>query len=340
MEIKQQQSVLQKLINTFRINQQQIGFGAYAAELSFYVIWSLIPLILSLANVVAVLPIDQGDFIMTVQRVLPDEVEPAIMPLLTSYLDQTSTGIFSIGLIISLWPASNIYNTIQRVFNNIYKVEEPPNAIIGRLFAYIMTVIAVIGGIAFSFVLVFGETVLNFIENTFHLNLTFLDYLIQSSPFIAFVAVLVVLILMYHFIPNVNWSIKYAIPGAVFAMIGFILVSQLFTIYLSFTKHGASNGTMGVFVVFVIWLYFNTMILAVGAFLNVFIHDYFEVSHLVQYKGLGSDDTEPIQSENYRDHVFYQKHFVDKIYKPESTEMMIEEVVNDNKGARKVNESF
>lgn len=331
MEIKRQ-SVLQKLINTFQLNQQQIGFGSYAAELSFYVIWSIVPLALALANVVAVLPINQEDFVLVMQRVLPDEVEPAIMPLIQSYLDQTSTGVFSFSLIISLWPASNIYNTLQRVLNTIYKVDKPTNAVIGRVFAYVSTIVTVIGGIALSFVFVFGETVLNFLRNTFNINLWLLDYIVEQSAIIGLVTVFTALIFVYYFIPDINLRFRYAIPGALFSTLGFILVSQLFTIYVSMTNRGTGNGTMGVFVIFVIWLYFNSMILALGAYLNIFVHDYVEKSPYIPYKGLIQDTLTAISSDNYQTNLAKKAHFMDEIYKKSDTEDIMRTVTNRERG--------
>ncbi|MBG9988745.1 YihY/virulence factor BrkB family protein [Aerococcaceae bacterium DSM 111176] len=330
MEIKRQ-SVLQKLFNTFQLNQQQIGFGSYAAELSFYVIWSIVPLALALANVVAVLPINQVDFVEVMQRVLPDEVEPAIMPLLESYLNQTSTGVFSFSLVISLWPASNIYNTLQRVLNTIYKVDKPTNAVLGRVFAYVSTIVVVIGGIALSFVFVFGETVLNFLRNTFQINLWVLDYIVQQSAIIGLISVFVALLFVYYFIPDIKLPFKYAIPGALFSTLGFLIVSQLFTIYVSMTNRGTGNGTMGVFVVFVIWLYFNSMILALGGYINIFVHDYVEKSPFIPYKGIVQETPKVISSDDYQSNLAKQAHFMNEIYKKPDDDIL-SQVTNRGRG--------
>ena len=73
-----------KLFKTFQVNRDQLQFGTYAAELSFYIIWALIPIMLALANVIAVLPISQQEILAAMQSALPSEVESVLIPLLES----------------------------------------------------------------------------------------------------------------------------------------------------------------------------------------------------------------------------------------------------------------
>ncbi|AXY25641.1 hypothetical protein CL176_06315 [Suicoccus acidiformans] len=273
-----QGSRMKRVVKTFQINSEQLRFGSYAAELSFYIIWAIVPIMLALANVISVLPIDQQAIISVMEAALPDEVEVTLIPILEGYLTSTSTGIFSLSLIISLWPASNVFNTIQRVFNLIYKAPPRPNFILARLFAYVFTLAIVFAFVAGTFVNVFGEIVLNFIDSILDMPVTtnLFGLIFQQKWLIWGLAIFGVLLLIYHFIPNVQWHIKYALPGTIFALIGFIVVSQLFTVYTAIAGDSISNNTIGVFIILIIWLYFNMIVLSLGAYLNVLVHDYYE----------------------------------------------------------------
>lgn len=274
-----------KLFKTFQVNREQLQFGSYAAELSFYIIWALIPIMLALANVIAVLPISQTEIIGAIELALPNEVESVLLPILQSYLQNTSTGVFSVGLIISLWPASKVFNTVQRVINTIYKAKPRKNFFLARGFAYLFTFAVVLIVSALAFLFIFGETILQFINEVFRVDLSFLNVVLQQGWIVGLVVFFALLAMMYYFIPNVDWKFKYAIPGTIFAMVGFALVSQLFTIYIAFTGNEAnSNSTIGALIVLIIWLYFNAMVLSIGAYINVFYHDFKEKSywHLVE----------------------------------------------------------
>ena len=269
-------SRIERLIKTFQLNSQQLSFGSYAAELSFYIIWAIVPLMLAIANTIAVLPFSSDQIITTISQVIPDQVQSLLIPLLEDYLNSTSTGVFSLGLIISLWPASNVFNTIQRVFNTIYKTQPRQNMFVARAFAYIFTVALVISGIGLGFVVVFGETIFNFIQETFMIDLGILHFIVRQSGAIGFILVAGLLLIMYHFIPNVTWPLKYSIPGTVVSLIGFSLISQLFSLVVGLMGKSTSNQTIGVFIILIIWLYFNAMVVTVGAFINVFYYDFKE----------------------------------------------------------------
>lgn len=274
-----QPSIFNRLMKTFQVNNQQLAFGSYAAELSFYVIWALVPLLLALSNIISILPYSEMEIIHTIQMALPDEVEVAIIPLLESYLTGTSTGLLSLSLIISLWPASNVFNTLKRVLNTIYKTEPRQNFFIERFFAYVFTLVIVIVLVVFTFGLVFGEFIIKYIQDVFDLEFFLLTFLVNQGWLLGILGVFILLMSIYHFMPNVKWPIKYSLPGTIFTLIGFIVVSQLFNVYMRVAGGNVGGGTIGVFMVAIIWLYLNAMVIAIGAYINVFYHDFKDKSY-------------------------------------------------------------
>ena len=58
-------------------------------------------------------------------------------------------------------------------------------------------------------------------------------------------------------------------------MNGFLLVSQLFSLYISFAwKQAPGSGAIGVFIVLMIWLYLLGNVFILGGILNVIYYDY------------------------------------------------------------------
>lgn len=325
----EQPSVVKRLIKTFQVNNRQLAFGSYAAELSFYVIWALVPLMLALSNIIAVLPFTEAEIIETIQMALPDEVEVTIIPLLETYLTGTSAGLFSLSLVISLWPASNVFNTLQRVLNTIYKTEPRKNFFISRLFAYVFTLILVIVLVTFTFVLVFGETIITYIRDVFNIQLLVLDFFVNQGWLLGVLGVFILLLGIYQYIPNVQWKWIYAIPGSVFTLLGFTLVSQLFNVYMAIAGGNVGSGTIGVFIVAIIWLYLNAMVIAMGAYINVFFHDFKEKSYwrLVEetrtYRNFAS------YSANYNQYDSIHNQFNNIIYKDNSHKYQKKGEMND-----------
>ena len=90
---------------------------------------------------------------------------------------------------------------------------------------------------------------------------------------------------------------------------------------------------MGVFLIFVIWLYLNSIILAIGGYLNVFVFDYIEKSNQIIYKGLEKAPRKVIQSDGYIDNLMHQAHFMDEIKKSKTHVELINHATKKQRGS-------
>ena len=127
---------------------------------------------------------------------------------------------------------------------------------------------------AVSVLFIFGEQFLRLIGDFFSLNLStiILDFSFIKWGML-FITVFLLLSFMYFAIPNVKWSFLYALPGGFFATIGFVLISQLFSIYIHYAgRNLTANGAFGTLIVFMIWLYFIANVMILGGVLNVIIY--------------------------------------------------------------------
>ncbi|MBD3949910.1 YihY/virulence factor BrkB family protein [Tuanshanicoccus lijuaniae] len=298
-------TVIQRLLKVFALNPQR-KFGSYAAELSFYIIWAIIPLLLAFANVVSILPFSAQEIMSLIERALPNEVGSFLLPILDSYLKSTSSSAFSIALIISLWPASNVFNALQRILNRIFKAPLRNNAIIARGFSYVFTLAIVLVIFTTTIVFTFGEVVLSYISSTLHIDIPLIGAILQQGGLIGFIGLFLLMFFIYQFMPNVKWRPKYALMGAFVATIGFGLISQLFTIYLSFNKNIDSNSAIGIFIVALIWLYYNIMVIAIGAYVAVVWHDFDTYSYVELVEMSHEKRVFKAQSDQYQS-VYYQQ---------------------------------
>lgn len=297
--VNEKPTTFQRLLKVLAVNPQR-KFGSYAAELSFYIIWAVVPLLLAIANVIAVLPFSSDQIVSVINDAMPAEVSEVIVPILESYIASTSVKALSLGLIISLWPASNVFNAVQRILNTIFKAKPRKNALISRGFAYIFTLALVVLIFSLTLVFVFGETILNYITTTFGIEIPFVGAILQNSGLIGLLSLFVLMFSIYQFMPNVSWAPKYASVGAIVALIGFGLISQLFTLYLSFNKNIDSNSAIGIFIVVIIWLYYNMMVISLGAYATVIYHDYCERDYLEMVAETTEVKTFEAKSEHFK----------------------------------------
>lgn len=78
-----------------------------------------------------------------------------------------------------------------------------------------------------------------------------------------------VFFIIYWIVPNLKLRWKSVIPGTLFATIGWILTSLIFSFYVSsFGNFSNTYGSIGAIIVLMMWLYFSAIILILGGQLN------------------------------------------------------------------------
>ena len=259
------------------IKQNKIPLlGSYASEMAFYIIWALVPIMLVIANVIVILPVSQEAIISVIRNGLPEEVSGLLVPLLESYtqqVDKDLTGM-ALGILISLWPASNVFNTLQRVLNSMYNAV-PRKTILARAFAYLFTLAFVVVYSMIVILMLVGERILDFLETVIRVKVVPLEWLVSQSWLFAICGLFLLLMCIYHFIPNVDWKWQDSLVGATLATLGFVGISQLLSFYIDYAaRNVTSNNTIGVFISLMIWLYFNCLAVMVGAYVNLIWYKY------------------------------------------------------------------
>lgn len=245
-----------------------------AAEMAYYLLLSLVPILLVIANVIPLLPIDPAEVLGLIEQAFPGDVSDLLMPIVTGYLESGSGGAISIGLLASIWSASKVFTTMRRVLDEVYGSNVPSNFIIARLLSLaVMLMILFVVGFA-VFIFIFGEQIFGFINNLFGIELPFVQLILQlrwiALPLILFVVGLVI----YDIVPNHHLKWKYAIPGSVFMTIGLVLLSQSFSLITRFIGGDAvANQTIGGFIVLMLFLYLSNVIILFGALVNTLFYE-------------------------------------------------------------------
>lgn len=254
---------------------QRAEMGPQSAQLAYYVLLALFPILLALGNIIPLLPIPTDQVLQYVEMGVPAEVSDVLLPILKGYLEGGSGGVVSIGIIVSIWPASKAFNVFQKVLNKVYDAKVRKNFIFARIFSFLTAIlmISMVGVVAFIFV--FGKEILQLLQNFFPINLAVISTFESLRWVVTFGILMLIMAFVYYFVPNVKWPFKFALPGAVFTTIGFLLVSQLFSLYISFVgKQAPGSGAVGVFIVLMIWLYLLGNVFILGGIINVIFYDY------------------------------------------------------------------
>ncbi len=243
-----------------------------AAQVSYFLLLSLFPFLLFLATLIGYFPIDEDLFMRFIESFAPDEIVDVIQSNIAHLLHGTNGGLLSIGVIGTLWSASNGINAITKAFNRAYEVEESRPFLIARLISMILT-IAMIGVISIAFLLpIFGEMIGTYVFSFLGLSDSFIELWNTLRWVVSAVVFYLVLLSFYVLAPNMKVRIKDAVFGALFATIGWQAVTFGFSYYVNtMTDYSATYGSLGAVIMLMFWFYISSIVIITGGVINAVI---------------------------------------------------------------------
>ncbi|MBC2325881.1 YihY/virulence factor BrkB family protein [Listeria booriae] len=263
-----------------KTNWKSARVTSHAAQLTFYILLSILPMMLVFGNLIPLLPIPKEEIYNTLQTFMPPEVYDILHPVIESMLTNASGTAISLGLITAIWSASKCFSALQEVLNIVYQAPDRKNFIVTRIMSFLMmlVIIVVIGAVVFVFA--FGEQIVTFLQDQLDLKLDALADLGATKWFITPIFLFILFLIIYWLVPNVKWKIRKSVVGALFATIGWLAATELLSAYVSFQGDKILGfGSLSIMIVIMLWLYFVSIILLLGAFINVII-DAYKQQHL------------------------------------------------------------
>lgn len=247
-------------------------FG-YAAQLSFYFLMALFPLLLLLTDLFGYFaqgPELRASLLGYFARVLP----PTAFQLVVDTLNQITLGAgggkLSVGIIATLWAASNGMAAVCEGLNAAYEIKDGRPWWKVRILAILLTVAFAVF-IVFAMVLVLlGGKIGEMLGAWSGYRETFtLAWNIIRWPVII-VMVLLAINLLYRFAPDLkDWEWRWMTPGALIAAALWILMSVGFQFYLRFfNTYSATYGSLGAVIILMLWFYITGAAILVGAEVN------------------------------------------------------------------------
>ena len=175
-----------------------------------------------------------------------------------------------IGLVLALWSLSGAMQTVMWATNMAYEREETRNFAKKRLIALAMIISSVVAFALVFCLLVLGPHMTDWIGSAVG-NTTVVTYAwwIGQWP-ILLVGLLTAFAIVLFLAPNVSppkW--QFISPGAVFAVVVWLIASALFALYTSqFASYNKTWGSLSAVIVMLTWLWLSALALLLGAEIN------------------------------------------------------------------------
>jgi len=245
-----------------------------SAQCAYYFLLSLFPFLLVVVTLLGYLPFTSHDVIQLVAEHAPGSTNKLLEDNIEYIMDNRRTGLLSFGIIITLWSATAAMDSLVRAINLAYRIRKERSFIRSKILSVILTFGMIASIFSALLLIVFGEKLeillhnyLHFPETNFFASDTFrwiVSYLILNLAFL----------LLYYVAPNTCVSCKDALPGSIFAALGWQLISLGFSYYVNnFGNFSATYGSLGGVIILTIWFYLSALILIVGGVVNSIFPD-------------------------------------------------------------------
>ncbi len=239
-----------------------------AAQLAFFFLLSLFPLLIFLFTLVPFFPITDDYILAYLSEYVPEES----MIFITSQLDRimTSSGtLLSVGIVGTLWTASNALNGITKAFNVAYDIVNTRKYFFTRLLSMVLTI-----GMIFVFLLalllpVFGKQIGIYIFSYIGISEAFLNLWDAIRWVLSSFVLFLMFLILYRVFPSIKLKRRKVFPGALFATVGWVVGSFGFSYYVNnFANYSNTYGSLGGIIVLMLWFYMLAFVIILGGEIN------------------------------------------------------------------------
>ena len=244
----------------------------HSAYTSFFLVLSLFPGLLLLLGILRYTSITVGDLTALLEGFLPASLLPVIQPLITASYKHSSGTVVTVSVLGMLYSASRGMFGIRNGLDAIYTPAHDRSYLRRRGISVLYNA---------SFLLVLLLTLALYLAGT-----AVVDYLWMTTDPVLMVLLravdlrsVVLLLLqtgvftgMYALLPDKRNRLSRSLPGAAFASLGWLVFSQLFSIYVErFALYSNIYGSVYALALGMLWLYFCICIFFYGAALNQYL---------------------------------------------------------------------
>lgn len=245
-----------------------------AAALAYYLVFSIFPLLILFSLIIGSLHIDTATMDILLARVLPMDM----IDMLKGYLDYVTRTfdmkLLMFALVFSIYFPWRFIRSLMDGIRISYR-QESEESFIRRTLKQILCTLLIPLTLAASLILIIlGHNVITFLvsllpSQTLRLS-DFLLTLWQYGRFLIAAAIMsIALIILYRCSIPTRVPFKTLLPGIVFSIIAWVISSIAFSFYVeNFGDYSVIYGTLGAFVILLLWLYLTGLIFLAGSEIN------------------------------------------------------------------------
>ena len=254
----------------YHLSRQKVT--AHAAATGYFIVLSVFPLLVLVLALLRYTGLQVETLTDLLEGFLPAALMPAARRLILSTYQNTSGTVVSLSALTGLWSASRGVYGLLTGLNAIYGVKENRGYFYTRAVSVGYTFLFLLMLVATLVLNVFGTTLLQTLPLT---NTGLLQFLWELTDWRFLLMLLLQTALfaaMFMALPNCRNTFRESLPGAVLASLGWLIFSDLYSVYIQhFSGYANIYGSVYGIAFSMLWLYFCLSIVFYGGALNHYL---------------------------------------------------------------------
>ena len=247
----------------------KLNIPIYASHASFFVALAVFPSLVLVVGLLRYVGLGAESLTDILDGVLPGALMPAATKLILNTYRSTTGTVLSVSALVALWSASRGVHGLLNGLNSVYGVSEDRGYIYTRLISVFYTFLFLVVVLLTLVLHVFGTTLVGWLPVSDAPLFQFFEGVVDLRFFLLLGVQTVVFTAIYMAMPNKRNKLMDSLPGALLASSGWLIFSDLFSIYVE-NFAGLSNiyGSVYAVALSLLWLYFCVSIVFYGGALN------------------------------------------------------------------------
>lgn len=260
----------------------QLDVPAYAANASYFIIMAAVPTVLLLLAMLRYTALGSDVLLIGMEAFVPEALMPLATKLVNSLYDTSSTALVSVSAVAAVWSASRGVYGIITGLNRIYGVRENRGYVYTRLMSVFYMILFILLILLTLALHVFGQTIAARFPEGDHLWADIFEGILPVRFFVLFGLQTLLFTAIFMALPNHRNRLAESLPGAVLASLGWLVFSDLFSIYVDhFSNYPAIYGSLSTVALAMLWLYICLGIVFYGGALNKYLMD---TGHVLRFR--------------------------------------------------------
>ncbi len=260
----------------FILQLKKDDLGERAGSMAFSFTIALFPLLIFLLNIIPYLQdffpyITTQNILNFVQEILPGEIYAQTESTIMDIVSKPRQSLLSFGFFFALFASTQGVVSMMSSFNSVYQTKENRSFLLSRGITVLIVVVLAFTVFTASTVMIFGNVIINRLDEMQLFNSSFMIFLFSSLKFLILLLMFyIATAFIFRFAPAVHDKWNFFSVGARLAGVLITLAFYGFTFYLNnFASYNKLYGSIGTLIALMLWLYITSMIVLVCFEVNV-----------------------------------------------------------------------